>query len=67
MNKTCNGCKALHTEGHERCEIGYKIEHVLKSRGVYNYYESYAVPLEKCPKPTKYSELIAIQLGNKEE
>ncbi len=62
MSTTCEGCVAVHNEGHETCEIGYKIEHVLKNGCLYT---SYARPLEKCPKPTRYSQLIAIQLSYK--
>jgi hypothetical protein len=63
MKKSCDGCKALHTEGHERCEIGYKITgKVNKCFGTV-----IMVPSEKCPKPTTYSQLVAIQLGGMKE
>lgn len=62
MQNTCEGCVAVHNEGHITCELGYRIEHQLKKGCKYT---SCAVPLENCPKPTRYSQLIAIQLGEK--
>lgn len=54
MKRTCDGCKAFN-DSFNRCDLGYKIEpckHVwfipVKFR-----------PLEECPKPKTYKELVS--------
>jgi hypothetical protein len=50
MKRTCNGCKAfVDVQGSEefRCTLGYKMD--------------VGKPLEECPKPKNYAELIYCQ------
>jgi hypothetical protein len=60
LHMACDGCLSIHNQGHEVCELGYKIEHKLK-RGCTDTY--FSKPLERCPKPIRYSHLITIQLS----
>jgi hypothetical protein len=63
-HRSCDGCLSLHNEGHKVCELGYPIEH-RKRKGftVIRDGAYISVPQEKCPKPTRYSHLITIQLN----
>jgi len=57
MKRTCNGCKALvDVQGYGlKCNFGYKMD--------------VGKPLEECPKPKNYTELIyysnKIMINNK--
>lgn len=50
LKRTCTGCRASNLMGlpYYRCELGYKVDK-MKGR-----------PLEECPKPKTYDELIKL-------
>lgn len=55
MKKTCDRCRALiESQGEAlKCQLGYKID---GQKGI---------PLEKCTKPTTYTELIEQKRGSR--
>lgn len=54
MKKNCNGCKALFIDGCDgECRLGYK----MGKRCIFSFPDEYR-PLERCPKPITYKQLI---------
>jgi len=54
MNRNCNGCKALESNGW--CALGYKIE---PSKTLYNIVVEYK-PLDNCPKPKTFQQYVRL-------
>ena len=53
MKKTCSGCRALNLE---LCDLGYKTEMRYRRNRIVRE----LVPLEDCPKPTKYEDFALL-------
>lgn len=54
MKRTCDGCRANNGSS---CLLGYKTEGRFGFNGSYNIIK----PLEECPKPKTYNELLTLK------